>query len=215
MFSGLKKESGFTLIEVMVSLVMMSIIVAAILGTLWTAMGSWERGTILSEVMQTDRALLERLHMELKSTLHIHRPNRAGIISQEGKASNTGKTGLIFVTSAGSWPGLSVVRYRIGEVQKGGKGLLRSEILLPHKLDFDDIQKDLDDVEMLLIPGISGMDTSFFDGENWEDKWDPKGIQSDIPVAVRVDLLEEKGKLERWLSPVIVSVYIPEKRGKL
>jgi len=199
-------EAGFTLIEVLVSLVMMGIIVAAVLGTLWTGMGSWERGAAVSDSLQQDRALMERLHMELKSSFHAHRPGRSGLVSKEGKGSRTGEEGLIFVTSAGSWPGLSIVRYRAGKSEDGEEGLLRSEIPMPLKLDFDEIVEELDDVELLALPGIAEVNASFSDGEDWTDEWDPEGVEEDVPAAVRLDFKEEKDGSERFLPPVIVSL---------
>jgi len=205
-------EAGFTLIEVLVSLVMMGIIVAAVIGTLWTGMGSWERGVAVSDTLQQDRALLERLHMELKSSFHEHRPGRSGLVSEEGKGSRTDEEGLIFVTSAGSWPGLSVVRYRTGESSEGDEGLLRAEMPLPLELDFDEIVDELDELELLVLPGISDVQISYFDGEDWVDEWDPEGVEEDIPAAVRLDFKEEKNDVERLLPPLIVSLYTSEEK---
>lgn len=210
------RSLGFTLIEVLVSVVMLGIIASAVLGTLWTSLQSWEKGIQVAEDLQTKRALLERVSSELKSTLHEVKSGRSRVAGESHGSGARSEDVLLFVSSMGGWPGRVVIQYRVGKAEgEREPGLLRSEVLLPGKIDWEKVEKALKKEERLFVPGIVGMNVQYYDGEQWQEEWDPEGAKANVPKAVRLVFNEEGADGDEKPFPeILVSLIGKEKEWK-
>jgi prepilin-type N-terminal cleavage/methylation domain-containing protein len=164
------KEDGFTLIELIIAITIVSMIMAIILSGMRLSIRAWEVGEGRVEVYQTGRAVLERVSQEIKS-IYPYRYEKEitaddktekikkSILSFKGESDK-----LWFITFSDSvntglqGKGLREVLYYI-EKEPGSevaKLLYREDIIYPHSI--------FDENSTFLISG--GMDTEIENKEN-------------------------------------------------
>ncbi|MBI3582658.1 MAG: prepilin-type N-terminal cleavage/methylation domain-containing protein [Nitrospinae bacterium] len=144
-------QRGFTLIELIIAITIVSMIMAIILGGMRLSIRAWEVGEERVEVYQTGRVILERMSQEIKS-IYPYRYEKE--ISTEDKTEKTKKSVLAFKGEADRlWfvtfseglsqgmqsKGLREVLYYIEKDhnKERGKLLYREGIIFPHSI-FDD-----------------------------------------------------------------------------
>ena len=157
---------GFTLIELMIASMILSIIISAVYYTYRTAMDSYQRAQNQAELFQNAQASVESLGNDLRGAFKQ-------FVATKGK--------LDIVTSFNrSHPpdkdyGFTEVKYYYAD------GLTREEEPLVQG------EVEVKPVPEMIAPWVSKIEFDYSDGQSWYDSWDSSILKS-MPAAVRVTL---------------------------
>lgn len=209
-------SSGFTLIEVIVTLTILGFIVLMVSGTFRLGLSSWEKGDAIREDYQKIRMTSQLVSRQLKSLVpyKIKTEKAEGnYLAFDGKAHS-----LRFVSAlpikAKRPEGFVYVVYQFkDDGEKKGHLLLYEQRAL-NKDFFEDELKE--DSAVTLFGGISQVRFEYFreaDGEKsrmeeWVEEWNAKE-EKELPRAVRMTVTywNERGKEE--VSPMTVLASVP------
>ncbi len=209
-------SSGFTLIEVIVTLTILGFIVLMVSGTFRLGLSSWEKGDAIKEDYQKIRMTSQLVSRQLKSLVpyKIKTEKAEGnYLAFDGKAHS-----LRFVSAlpikAKRPEGFVYVVYQFkDDGEKKGHLLLYEQRAL-NKDFFEDELKE--DSAVTLFGGISQVRFEYFreaDGEKsrmeeWVEEWNAKE-EKELPRAVRMTVTywNERGKEE--VSPMTVLASVP------
>ena len=216
MGEGVWVSSGFTLIEVIVTLTILGFIVLMVSGTFRLGLSSWEKGDAIKEDYQKIRMTSQLVSRQLKSLVpyKIKTEKAEGnYLAFDGKAHS-----LRFVSAlpikAKRPEGFVYVVYQFkDDGEKKGHLLLYEQRAL-NKDFFEDELKE--DSAVTLFGGISQVRFEYFreaDGEKsrmeeWVEEWNAKE-EKELPRAVRMTVTywNERGKEE--VSPMTVLASVP------
>lgn len=170
-------NKGFTLIELVIAITVISLIVAATTGvilTLNTTKGSVMQG---ADFAQQSRAVLERLDTEIQGMPSV-KTGRYFFAGESDSVSFTSMTTYQF-------PGIPTkAHYRF----KKDKGQLKLSIFG-------------DNDEAIVKPislNFSSLSFRFFDGQNWTDRWDEVTPYAPNAVEVLISKTDRDGKVESY-----------------
>lgn len=197
-------SSGFTLLELMISLTIMGLILVLVFGALRIGARAWEKGERDVETHQRQRVVLDNLRRQIASV--FLREIKAGE-AEEGEAKGKvffrgDSEGMEFMSRVPMSPltrtGVVYVKYVVREDDGGD-----TRRLLLYEKDgvFVNLEEDLDDIEddefFELITGAASIEFSYlygFEDEDeelqWQDKWD-NDSEKDIPAAIKIALQED------------------------
>ncbi|MBU4312588.1 MAG: prepilin-type N-terminal cleavage/methylation domain-containing protein [Candidatus Omnitrophica bacterium] len=174
----LRDRTGFTLVEMLISLAILAMIVASTFTIFSSSSKSWQKGEARSERYHNARAAIGKISMELSQA----------VIREDGLCRFIGeKDEVKFVSFVSSSSGV----FEAAEIEywldKERKFLLRNEDIEP---DYDFSTQDQSDI---LADNISELGFSYYDGVDWSDTWDSDSV---LPKAVkiRIKLEDKKGK---------------------
>jgi len=177
---------GFTLLELIISITILSLIAVIIGSGFRLGLKAWERGDKEAEAVQTMRVLSGLVFQQLKSAY----PYKIKIDDEDVLAFKGEPDSMIFVTalSAPYSGGFKWVRY----LYKEG-ALLYKEGRLPDKELIDNIPGD----EELLENDVDVVNFQYYsnDEEEWKDSWE---FSDKLPGAVRAQI--------SYFQPIIVNI---------
>lgn len=187
-----KRGSGFTLLELVVTLTILGFILVMVLGLLRLGSASWERGEAKTDHYQKQRIVFNLLSQQVKSSF----PYKIKAQKAEGDyiAFLGARDSLRFVStvsiSAKRPEGLVFVIYRVEEGKEGGK-ILR--VLEKRVLNKDFMEETPEEEKFLtLLEDLSEFGFEYFqEGEEeeevgeWVETWDGKD-KRELPRQVRV-----------------------------
>ena len=227
---SLSPEKGFTLLELILSISILSLVMVTIYGTLSMGSRTWEKGERDIEKIQRMRVVMNLLAREIKSTFPYKVTPSELDTHKEFYAFDGKKDSISFVSSVplrGEKGGLSWLTFWVEE----DEGLvvveqdaLRADIFEER----DSLDKDLMEVLDPRVTDIrfeyyklkSGKEEGEGEGE-WEEKWDAEKEKT-LPNAVSVELTfeeeagEEDGEGEVYTKELItpLMVQVKELRGR-
>jgi len=176
------RRGGFTLIELIISIAILSIITVIIGAAFHLGIQAWEKGEKETEDAQRLRVLSSLFSQQLKS-LYPYKMKMEGK-DEEVVLFEGGPDSITFVTTLtdSSYGGFKWVRY---DFRDGA--LLYTEGLLPDKKFQEKIKNKNKDKEEIIDKNIDELQFSFFssDDDEWKESWD---FGEDIPGAVKVSL---------------------------
>lgn len=201
---------GFTLIEVLVTLVLLVIVIGAVYG----AFRSGNRSAALVEesadLQQTARAILSRMDSEL-SSIYIRKGQSTNILRGDNSEDDGGPmyfdkiefTTVSHTPLSKTGPKSDVCKVSYSaEYDKQNKpiGFFLVEDFTPG-LNIDEDKTDPDKV-FQLSNLVVGMDCTYLDAETeeWVDQWIDR---SDLPQAVRIELILKAPKKDA--KPVTIA----------
>lgn len=203
-------EKGFTLMELLISLAILSIIVVIALGGFRMGVQAWEKGEKDIHASSVKRIVVS-LFQEQLSSLCTRK------IRNHGKKPEylTGDaTSLRFITAKGLLPGheegLFAVEYQVEETESGKKRLgVREEPVETRRLIVNTPQDEQAEEKQLYpvleYPGnlqFSFLESQSVDGYTWVDEWKGES-RAGFPLAVRLILASENGEKEIHLVRLI------------
>jgi len=181
---------GFTLLELLISLTILSLITLLVFGAFHIGIRAWAKGERNIDGQQRERIVLDLMKSQLASIpVDTVKGDKALALKGDSKS-------LKFVSNVHLVPGnkfgMVYVKYRVEEAEDGGKFLSLSErnVVLMGK------DADMDNSDDLFIELLRGADVAFKylkkkdmgeETQQWQDTWDPENDPG-FPIAVRLTL---------------------------
>lgn len=194
----MKKQSGFTLLELLIAMTLMGLVLVIVYGGLNLGMRSWEAGEARAEQTNELRLVEDFVRSRLSESVGVFRedPDQGSVVAFEGDESRlTLVTPMLAYLGLG---GLYLVRFEVVEGGEGARFSLRWQPYRPGSLELAEGE------ETVLVDRVTGVRWTYFgSGEpnaepQWHDRW-PNPFER--PSLVRLDL--EVGG-EPW--PALVAV---------
>ncbi len=183
---GKRCSSGFTLVELMVSMTIMAIVLLIISNGFRLGMDAWDRGESETGLTQRYRVLTGLLSQQLKSAY----PYRIDTEDEKFAVFKGEEDSVLFVTSIADPPfgGFKWIRYSL----KDGT-LFYKEGILPDK-EFED---KITGSEEIVDTDVGEMKIAYYskDDEDWKDSWD---YGENLPGAVKVQI--------SFFEPFLISI---------
>jgi prepilin-type N-terminal cleavage/methylation domain-containing protein len=182
----LRDRRGFTLVETLIAMAILTMIVASTFTIFRSSSSSWQKGETRSERYHNARIAIGKMSMEISQA----------VISERGLSKFIGSKDEVsfisFVSRSSGVFGLAEIEYWL---DKEDNLLMRNEDTEP---DYDFSSQDYSDV---LAEGISELELFYYDGLAWHDNWN-SGLSGEdpgtgvLPKAVKIKLKVEdkKGK---------------------
>jgi len=191
--NGAGRANGFTLIEVLLALTVSAIVLAAMGGVFYSAILLRKRTSAAVDSASRLQPALNLLRRDLQAAL----PPSGGLAGDFRCGAVLGglgeSLGLQFSTASAiiddnsQWGNLQEVIYQLRDARQrtagGGKDLVR---LVNHNLLATMIEEP---EEQWVLGNVQSLQFSCFDGTQWRDSWDTSLSDTNLPVAVRVQLL--------------------------
>ena len=189
--SDISRNSGFTLLEVLIAVVLLGILSAALYGSYFGVIRARDRASAGMESRRELGATLDLIRREVSSALFNRTDKRLRFVVEDRDNFGVPSSTLELTTLAPpagqsrSESGIVVVKYRIAEKDKK-RTLTRQE-------------RDLFSEEVTIpaypqMEQISAFLVECYDGSKWVKSWDT-AINGALPKSVRVTVqLEEEGK---------------------
>lgn len=210
--SEVHRQSGFTLLELLVAFTILSLLLLVIAGALRLGTASWEKGEDMAQRYQRGRAALHLLSQQLKSVYPYKVKSKQAEPDYFAFQGTTDSLQFVSSFSLRSKrpEGLVLVSYKI-EDGASGKVLKVHERRVLNKDFMEDPPKDED--FMALLEGLSGIRFEYFkDGEEeespgeWVEVWDGKE-ETELPRQIKVSLQwKEKKDDTEVVLPALVSL---------
>lgn len=217
--TNLFATTGFTLLEVIVTLTIVGFILLIIFGAFRLGLSSWERGESTRRECQKVRAVTQMISRQIKSIVpyKVKATKAEGdYLAFEGKA-----TSLRFVSAfpiKGKQPeGFVYGIYEFKEEGNEGGRLILYEQRVLNKDLFEEPLKE--ESGATLIEGISKVRFEYYrEGdpeknrtEEWVGEWNAKE-EKELPKALRMTLTYKNGESEKKELPFTLSASIPANR---
>ena len=161
------KDSGFTLVEVIIAIAIVGIIVTVVYGSLWGIMRTIGDARERTELVQTARGILWRMSEEVGNAFINERNAFAG--SDVGFNDYDSDSISFSSTSRASGPD-----------QKGITGI-------EYYLSKETLFKSVEGRVFLITEGVDDFILSYFDGTDWRENWD-SNLEGKLPKMVGINL---------------------------
>lgn len=188
------RNSGFTLLEVLIAVVLLGILSTALYGSYFTVIRARERASAGMESRRELGATLDLMRREISSALYSRSDSQLHFVVEDrdnfGTPSSTLDLTTIAPPSGYQRPesGIVTVQYRIAEKGKQ-RVLVRQERDLAFAVATDAA------VYYPQMEQISSLLVECYDGSKWVKSWDT-AINGALPKSVRIVIeIEEEGKL--------------------
>ncbi len=195
------KASGFTLIEVVITLTILGLMILIISGAFRLGLAAWERGETTRRDYQKIRNVSQMISRQVKSAVPYKVKTAKAennYLAFEGKGRS-----LRFVSALGLRAmrpeGFvhSVYEFR----EEGGRFILFEQRVLNKDFFEEDVKEER---TVALLEGISDIKFEYFqeenpaenEPENWFDEWSAKEKKK-LPRAVRTTIFYKNGKTDR------------------
>ena len=214
-----RKDKGFTLLEVIVTLTILAIMLLIISGAFRLGLSAWDRGEQAREEYQRQRTAVQLIMRQIKSMVpyKIKTQKAEGdYVAFEGKG-----TSLKFVSTlslkAGRPNGLVFAVYEFKEGGPEGGRLVAYEKRVTNKDFFEEGPKEEEGVTVL--EGLSDVRFEYFREEDtektrteaWLDGWSAKE-EKELPAALRVTMTFKGGKSDQEDVPFPMLASIAARR---
>lgn len=181
----LRREQGFTLVEILVAISIGTILLTTIYGVFSSVSGARDRLEAIGEEYHQARVLYDRLASEVRSGYFSAGSKQTRLV---GGSNTQGYPFLEFSTTlstpifGGRAGGVSLVRYEQLEMER--------EIRL-YRNEWPLLSTQADLKPQLLITGLKTFSLRYFDGNEWQDEWDSQqtgALPKMIELTVEVEL---------------------------
>ena len=190
-------SSGFTLLELILSLTILGVVLLLIFGALRIGTRAWEKGEKDVEIQQRQRAVLDLIQKQIASACLYE--IKAGDDAFYFKGS---ETEIEFVSRSpiapGSRTGIVYVKY---SARQGDRDEKMSLMLYERDLIFmkeEDFGSDAAEYSLKLISGFQNLQFEYLkkaeDGSetSWQSSWDSSGDDKEMPLAVKMSFEGEQ-----------------------
>jgi prepilin-type N-terminal cleavage/methylation domain-containing protein len=210
-------DAGFTLVEVMVSLVVLGFILLIIFGVFKLGFSAWERGDSTKEEYQKVRIVSQLISQQVKSFV----PYKIKTKKAEGDylAFYGKQQSLKFVSTlpikARQPEGFVYVVYEFkeGKGENGGRLIIYEQRVLNRDFFEDELKEELG---ISLLEGITNVRFEYYQEEDsdknlqegWVEEWNAKETKA-LPRALKITILQKDGKDEEEEFPITLVASLP------
>jgi len=192
---GLCENHGFTLMELLISLTILSIIVVIILGALRIGVRAWEKGEQDVDAHQRHRIVSDLIKQQLSSISlkKIKRNEESFFLKGDSKS-------LEFVSMLSLNPGNKFGNVYVKYVIRDGGEEKESLVFFEKNIVFIDRDFDSDDLDddafYELIPEVQSVAFEYLkrlgkeQEHEWQESWDPNDDVG-LPLAIKIVFKEE------------------------
>lgn len=184
------RETGFTLVEILIALAILAMIVASTFTIFRSSSSSWQKGEARSERYHNARVALGRMSTEISQAV-MSEEETSGFIGKKDEISF-----ISFTSTAEGIFELTEVKYWLDPKERV---LMRNEDSDP---DYDFQTEDHSDI---LADNISELVFLYNDGADWKESWD-SGV-----LVEKEDSTQEKVGLPKAVK---IRIKVEDKRGK-
>ncbi len=195
-FSNKKSINGFTLIEILVAVTILSVVLTAIYSTFFLLQRATENSDESITKIQEARKAIEIIRCELESAVFNENIKDTQIKIKDKDYYGKPASQIIFTTFTSLKPGLSKLSYYIEE--KDGRLTLYRKI---ESMLSDETENTAD-----LIEGIEGFLIEAQFEDKWVKTWDT-GINYNIPEQIRINLIFKIKDREITLTDIAKPMY--------
>ncbi len=207
----LSVSSGFTLIEVIVTLTILGFIVLMVSGTFRLGLSAWEKGDSIKEDYQKIRMISQLVSRQMKSLVPYKiRTEKAegNYLAFDGKAHSIRFVSALAIKAKRPEGFVYAVYQFKDEGDKVGRLVLYEQRALNRDFFEDELKEDS---AMTLLGGISQVRFEYYRGtdeeknrkEEWVEEWNAKE-EKELPKAVRMTITYWNGKGKEEASPITV-----------
>jgi type II secretion system protein J len=190
---------GFTLLEVLASVSMFAVIMAALLGAFHITMNMRENAYKRIEEGLPKHYVADIIKRDFASAAAPAGVLAGPFIGESEEVSSVRLDTVEFFSASGMidqenpWSELQMVQYYLLEPENEGSGLDFTRAVTWNLLPLDEEDPD----EQRLLAGVRSLTLEYYDGEVWEDTWDSTLQDSQAPSAVRMLIeFEPEGDVE-------------------
>jgi len=196
MMSAAKKRAGFTLVEVLLTLAILSVImlllVSAFTGASRTRSGLISRGRDFRQVL----IAMDRIGTDLQGAFSTTKRSDSAFSYKEDRLSGNPAATLTFTafqtpSSGDGYPPVSIVR--VTYFPKVGKDGAHIE-LHRRQSDLPFIENRIPAKEALIVEKLKGFRVEFHDGNGWQKEWPAGRSQTSLPKKVAIMLTDSRGE---------------------
>lgn len=212
--------TGFTLVEVMVTLTVLGFILLMIFGAFRLGLSAWERGESTKEEFQKARIISQLISQQIKSMVpyKIKTQKAEGdYLAFEGKGRS-----LRFVSAlpikAKQPEGFVYVVYEFkeGRGEEEGRLILYEQRALNRDFFKDELKEDsgislLEEVSDVHFEYYQEGDPDKNKKEGWVEEWNAKEAK-EFPKALKMTILQKNGKGQRETLPITLMASLPAYR---
>lgn len=194
--------SGFTLLELMISLTIIGLVLVLVFGSLRIGARAWEKGERDIEIHQRQRVVLDNIKRQIASIClrEIKADEEEGQTKKEVFFRGDSEQ-MEFISRVPMSPmtrtGMVYVKYVVREDGDGDTWRLllhEKDVVFLNKEEAVDESEEADFFE--LVPGAKNIEFSYLKGPGdkeadpeWQDTWDPDS-DTGVPMAVKITLQE-------------------------
>ena len=221
---GIRSVAGFTLLEVLTTLAILSLFIITIFGGFRLGVGAWEKGEEIVEKSQKKTVIFDLLSQQVKSSFPYRikaEKAEADYLAFMGESSSL-RFVSAFSIKARRQEGLVFVMYRVEEGRPSGKVLKIYEKRVLNKNMMDETPKD--EEFLTVTEDLSDLRFEYFDeGEGkeetgeWVESWDSKEKKA-LPAQVKITFTWKEKREDLQMSlPSLISLpaRVYDDRGKL
>ncbi|MBW1914669.1 MAG: type II secretion system protein GspJ [Deltaproteobacteria bacterium] len=194
-----KKESGFTLLELLLAMALMSLVAASLYGTLNIGFKAKKSAEEAVEKSRTVLIAMELIRREVMSALPPTGILAGQFLGTDETDSDGYDSDTILLHTSCNKPGENETGCDIRKTEislntpddSEEQNLIRSKttnLLAPIVLE---------PVEEILCNKVRALNFRYFDGYYWQDEWDSIEQKNALPIAVEVTLEIEKRDVEQ------------------
>ena len=212
--------TGFTLVEVMVTLTVLGFVLLMIFGAFRLGLSAWERGESTKEEYQKVRIVSQLISQQMKSIVPYKiktKKAEGDYLAFEGKAQS-----LKFVSAlplkAKQAEGFVYVVYEFkeGRGEEGGRLILYEQRALNRDFFEDELKEDSG---ISLLEGITHIRFEYYQEEDlgknqkegWIEEWNAKDVKT-FPKALKMTILQKNGKGRGEETPIMLMASLPAYR---
>jgi general secretion pathway protein J len=193
--SDISRNSGFTLLEVLIAVVLLGILSSALYGSYFGVLRARERASSGMESRRELGATLDLIRREVSSAQFNRTDKRLRFVVEDRDSFGTQSSTLELTTLAPpagqgrKESGIVTVAYRMAE---------KNKIRILTRQERDLFSEDTSVAAYPQMEQITAFLVECYDGSKWVKSWD-SAINGTLPKSVRVTVqIEEEGKTEEF-----------------
>jgi general secretion pathway protein J len=212
--------TGFTLIEVVVTLTVLGFILLMIFGAFRLGLSAWEKGESTKEEYQQVRIISQLISQQIKSMVPYKiktKKAEGDYLAFEGKPRSLKfVSALSLKTNQPEGFVYAVYEFREGNGEEGGRLVLYEQRALNRDFFEDQIKEEMG---ISLLEGVTNVQFGYYQPEDsdknlkedWIEEWNAKE-NKEFPRALKMTISKKNGKNKGKESPIIIVASLPANR---